>query len=189
MSSFQYFTVREAARLIPHGAFLARIDLKATYRKVPVYTSTITSWVSPDVLQQHNPFGLTFVPIIFNATVAWAMLCMGIPGLIHYLDDFLFWAPNYLTRCLTLEMVAHLSARLGLPIELSKVEGPTTILTFLSIKIDTVSRELWLQLARLKDTVENWATRHSMTKPQLEVLMNDAAPNSTSQPSLPEEPA
>ena len=32
-----YVTVREAARMIPQGAFLAKIDLKAAYRKVPVH--------------------------------------------------------------------------------------------------------------------------------------------------------
>ena len=61
------------------------------------------------------------------------------------------------------------------------MEGPAATLTFLGIEIDTVSRELRLprlKLARLKDTVEHWATKCSMTKHQLEVLigqLNDAA--------------
>ena len=110
------------------------------------------------------------------------MLCVGIPDPVHYLDDFLFWAPDCLTCSLTLETAARLSARLGLPVEPSKAEGPATSLTFLRIEVDTVSRELMqaprAQLARLKDTVEHWATRRSMTKHQLEVLigqLNDAA--------------
>ena len=103
---------------------------------------------------------------------------MGIPDLVHYLDNFLFWAPKYLTCSLTLETAAHLSARLGPPVEPSKVEGPATTLTFLGIEVDTFSRELRLKLARLKDTMEHWETRRSMTKHQLEVLigqLNDAA--------------
>ena len=36
-SSFHYITVRETARMIPKGAFLAKIDLKAAYRKVLVH--------------------------------------------------------------------------------------------------------------------------------------------------------
>ena len=109
------------------------------------------------------------------------MLCLGIPDLVHYLDNFLFWAPDYLTCSLTLETAARLSARLGLPVEPSKAVGPTTSLTFLSIEVDTVSRELRLprlKLAKLKDTVEHWASRRSTTKHQLEVLfgqLNDAA--------------
>ena len=111
------------------------------------------------------PFGLRSAPIIFNAVadaLAWAMLCVGIPDLVHYLDDFLFWAPDYLTCSLTLETAARLSARLGLPVEPSKAEGPTASLTFLGIEVDTVSRELRLsrlKLARLKDTMEHWASR------------------------------
>ena len=109
------------------------------------------------------------------------MLCLGIPDLVHYLDNFLFWAPDYLTCSLMLETAARLSARLGLPVEPSKAVGPTTSLTFLSIEVDTVSRELRLprlKLAKLKDTVEHWASRRSTTKHQLEVLfgqLNDAA--------------
>ena len=105
----------------------------------------------------------------------------GYPRPFHYPDDFLFLAPDYLTCSLTLETAAHLPARLGLPVEPSKVEGPATTLTFFGIEVDTVSRELRLprlKLTRLKATVEHWATRHSMTKHQLEVLigqLNDAA--------------
>ena len=138
----------------------------------------------PDILRQGPSFWSEICPIIFNAvvdTLAWAMLCVGIPDFVHYLDSFLFWAPDYPPCSLVLETAARLSARLGPPVEHSKVEGPATTLTFLGIEIDTVSRELRLprlKLARLKDTVEHWATRHSMTKHQLEVLigqLNDAA--------------
>ena len=126
----------------------------------------------PDILRKVLLFGLRSAPIIFNAVadaLAWAMLCVGIPDLVHYLDDFLFWAPDYLTCSLTLETAARLSARLGLPVEPSKVEGPATSLTFLGIEVDTVSRELRLprlKLARLKDTVEHWKSGRSMTKHQ-----------------------
>ena len=173
-SSFHYITIRETARTILQGAFLAKIDLKAAYRKVPVHPQDHyllgISWKDQIFCDKVLPFGLRSVPIIFNAVadaLAWAMLCVGIPGLVHYLDDFLFWASDYLTCSLTLETVACLSARLGLPVEPSKVEGPPTTLIFLSIEVDTVSREHKLprlKLARLKDTVEHWATRCSMTK-------------------------
>ena len=36
-SSFHYITVRETARMTPQVAFLAKINLKAAYRKVPVH--------------------------------------------------------------------------------------------------------------------------------------------------------
>ena len=173
--------------MIPQGAFLAKIDLKAAYRKVPVHPQDHYLLGIPGRTRYsatRSFFWSEICPIIFNAvvdTLAWAMLCVGIPEFVHYLDGFLFWAPDYLPCSLMLETAARLSARLGPPVEHSKVEGPATTLTFLGIEIDTVSRELRLprlKLARLKDTVEHWATRHSMTKHQLEVLigqLNDAA--------------
>ena len=51
-------------------------------------------------------------------------------------------SPDYLTCSLTLETAACLSARLGLPVEPSKVEGPATTLTFLGIEVDTFQESL-----------------------------------------------
>ena len=109
--------------MIPQLAFLAKIDLKAAYRKVPVHPEDQyllgISWND----QIFCARSFLSAPIIFNAVadaLAWAMLCVGIPDLVHYLDDLLFWAPDYLTCSLTLETAARLSARLGLPVEPSK---------------------------------------------------------------------
>ena len=65
------------------------------------------------------------------------------------------------------------------------MEGPSTTLTFLGIKINTVSRELHLprgKLLRLKEVLEEWRRkalrRTSVTKHQLDVLvglLSDAA--------------
>ena len=36
-SSFNYVTVQQVAELVPHGWFMAKLDLKSAYRKVPVH--------------------------------------------------------------------------------------------------------------------------------------------------------
>ncbi|XP_011409281.1 PREDICTED: uncharacterized protein LOC105316169, partial [Amphimedon queenslandica] len=84
-----------------------------------------------------------------------------------------------------LSSAVELATRLGLPVEPSKVEGPSTTLTFLGIEIDTVSRELRLprdKLLRLKGIIEEWRVKatkkSSVTKHQLDVLvglLSDAA--------------
>ena len=132
------------------------------------------------------PFGLRSAPIIFSAVaygLAWAMISSNILDLAHYLDDFIFWAPDAESCQKNLSMVINLADRLGLPVEPSKVEGPATTLTFLGVEIDTVNGELRLpkeKLLRLKGVVcELWSSsRKSATKHQLEVLvglLSDAA--------------
>ena len=187
-ASFKYVTVRQVAELLPQGSFLAKLDLKAAYRKVPVHVADQkllgVSWRGKTYCDKALPFGLRSAPIIFNAVadgLAWAMICSGIRDLAHYLDDFIFWAADQqgCQKCLDLGIQnAH---SLGLPVEPTKVEGPSTTLTFLGIEIDTVGRELRLprgKLNRLQDTLRKWSRKKSASKHDLQViigLLNDAA--------------
>ena len=109
--SFHYVTVREVARMIPQGAFLAKIDLKAAYRKVPVHPEDqyLLGISRKDQIfcGKVFPFGVRSAPIIFNAVadaLAWAMLCVGIYPLLGQ------FPPDYLTCSLSLETAARLSA-------------------------------------------------------------------------------
>ena len=187
-SSFNYITVRQVAELIPHGWFMAKLDLKSAYRKVPVHHADShflgISWKGNEFLDRALPFGLRSAPIIFNAVadgLAWAMICSGIVHLAHYLDDFIFWAQDATSCRQILESAVSLAGRLGLPVEPTKVEGPSSTLIFLGIEIDSVARELRLpksKLLRLKDIIFNWSKRRAATRHHLEViigLLNDAA--------------
>ena len=76
-------------------------------------------------------------PKLFTAVadgLAWALCCRDVTSFLHYLDDFFFCAPPAVPLC----------AELGLPIAPAKLEGPATVVTFLGIKIDSVTQELWL---------------------------------------------
>ena len=87
-------SVLEAAK--HPGMFMAKLDLKSAYRMVAVHPADHwllgVSWESRTYCDQALPFGLRLAPIIFSAVadaLAWAMLCQGIPVLLHYIDDFL----------------------------------------------------------------------------------------------------
>ena len=142
------------AERIPTGWFMA---LKAAYRKVPVHPADshlfAISWRGIEFQDRALPFGLRSAPIIFTAVADGAMICSGILHLAHYLDDFIFWAPDAGSCQFCLSVAVDLAGRLGLPVEPSKVEGPST---FLGIKSDTVARELCLpeeKLLHLKGVV------------------------------------
>ena len=187
-SPFRYVTVHQVAELIPQGFSLAKIDLKAAFRRVPVHSTDQhylgISWRDRTLCNRALPFGPRSAPIIFNTvadSLAWAMICSNIVDLAHYLDDFIFWSANHATCQHTLDLAIQTATRLGLPVEPAKVEGPATTPTFLSIKIDTVSMELHLpqtKLAHLKSTLAEWYSKKSASKHDLQVvigLLCDAA--------------
>ena len=187
-SSFRYVTVRQVTELIPQGSSLAKIDLKAAFRRVPVHPADQhylgISWRDRTLCDRALPFGLRSAPIIFNAVadgLAWAMICSNVVDLAHYLDNFIFWSADHATCQQTLDLAIRTATRLGLPVEPAKVEGPSTTLTFLCIEIDTVSMELRLpqtKLARLKSTLAEWCNKKSASKHDLQVvigLLCDAA--------------
>lgn len=130
-------------------------------------------------------FGLRSAPKLFTAvadSLAWAFQCNGIVNCVHYLDDFLFWGPPASPQCSqALESTISLCARLGLPVAPSKTVGPSTVLTFLGIEIDSVSQELRLpadKLSRLHESLSQWERKRNASKHKLQViigLLNHAA--------------
>ena len=89
----------------------------------------------------------------------------------HYLDDFIILGPTCDSRCKRgLDVVLELCERLGVPLAMEKLEGPTTCLTFLGIEVDTEAMEVRLPEMKLKSltsTVKEWYGRKSCTKREL----------------------
>ena len=77
---------------------------------------------------------------------------------IHYLDDFLTCGAPDSDECnRNFQVMLQIFNELGVPYALAKCEGPTTVLIFLGIEIDTVKHELRLpaeKLRRLQETIE-----------------------------------
>lgn len=65
-----------------------------------------------------------------------------------------------------LETVLPLCESLGLPVAPHKVEGPSTSLVFLGIKIDSQALELRLPVHKLKTLIQEWSSKKSTSKHQ-----------------------
>ena len=84
---------------------------------------------------------------------------------MHYLDDFFLVGPPRSQTCTeNLHMFLAICCQLEIPIAMEKLEGPTTMLTFLGIEIDTFTMQLRLpraNLEELKNCCRNgWASLH-----------------------------
>ncbi|XP_060110738.1 vomeronasal type-2 receptor 26-like [Heteronotia binoei] len=63
---------------------------------------------------------------------------IGLTVTVHYLDDFLFMGPAGSGQCARLmETFMQLAEELGVPLAHEKTEGPSSVLTFLGIELDT----------------------------------------------------
>ena len=153
------------------------MDIQSAYRLIPVRLDDRhlhgMRWRGSVTLDTALSFGLRSAPKIFSA-VADSLLFMfrrDVSSAIHYLDDFLFCGAAGSGKCAQNLASALTTCRdLGVPVGEHKTRGPSTVLTFLGIEIDTVHMQLRLpseKLARLQDALLSLSTRRGGTKKEL----------------------
>ena len=120
-------------------------------------------------------FSLRFAPYLFNQlsiAIHWTLQhSYGIHHLLHYLDDFFTAGPVNSSQCSeNLQLVFTLCSNINAPIKSSKVEGPTTSLTFLGIHLNSKTMEASISDER-KHALLNELTwmhhQHKCTKREL----------------------
>ena len=183
--SLKYASVHDAVSFISAlgpNTVLIKVDLKNAYRILPIHPEDMhllgISWGGNTYIDRALPFGLRSAPLIFTAfadAIAWILYSRGIHFLIHYLDDFLLFVPPGSTEGQqVLSIVLDTLATLGVPIANDKIEGPSTVVTFLGILIDTTAYQLRIppeKLHRLKTLVTSWQSRRSSSRKSLESLL------------------
>ena len=161
---------------------LVKIDLKSAYRVLPVHPADRqllgVRWGDQVFVDLCLPFGLRSAPKIFTAfadAVAWSLKAAGVPLLFHYLDDFLIFGRPGSDEGLRYRQIAlQVLEDLNIPVAWPKLEGPSTLVTFLGILIDTIRLELRLplpKLARLRSLLSQWCRRRSGSRAGFESLL------------------
>ena len=171
----------ERILLLGPGAQLAKFDLKAAYRNIPVHPDDRhllgLRWGNDTFVDTVLPFGLRSAPILFSAVaeaLAYIIHQKGSVWMDHYLDDFVVVGPPGSYGCAqTLQIALETCKEVGFPVAGEKTEGPTTVLTVLGIEIDSNKMELRLpesRLSKLLEVVGSWRKRKCATKRQLQSL-------------------
>ena len=103
--SLKYITIDDAVEHIVRsgpGTHLAKIDIKSTFRLVPVHVADQhllgVQWRGAVFIDTCLPFGLRSAPKLFNTLadlLAWILEQHGVQPLLHYLDDFLTIGPPH----------------------------------------------------------------------------------------------
>lgn len=189
LCSLRYTSVEDAVQRIwsmGKGTLLAKIDIAHAYRNIPVHAEDrlllVMQWREKFYMDTVLPFGLRSAPKIFSAVadaLEWILLQAGVTFVIHYLDDYLTMGKKYTKECENnLALIQKICAWLGFPLKVEKMEGPTEILIFLGILIDTLRMELRLppdKLIELKNLVDQWKSKQASTKRQLLSLIGKLA--------------
>jgi len=168
----------ECIKQIGQGTLLAKIDIKSAFRLLPVHPADrhllSMKWDQNIFIDTCLPFGLRSAPKLFNVLadlLSWILEQWQVAPVLHYLDDFLTMGPPQSPVCSNnLTVIKDTCSRLGIPLALEKVEGPTDCLTFLGISLDTQSMQARLpddKLHRIRHQVASWLTREKATKREI----------------------
>ena len=174
--------IAEAAFALGKGALIAKIDIKAAYRLVPIspYDRPLLDmrWKDQVYIDGMLPFGLRSAPKIFNTltdALEWLVAREGVRYIFHYLDDFAVVGPPDSQECQSaLDTLIRICDLLGVPLAPDKQDGASSTITLLGITIDTVRQELRLpedKLQRLVSLVSEWENKKSCTWRELESLI------------------
>src|SRR5882672_357374 len=182
---YESFTYAAAAlKESGRGSLMAKLDLKDTYRHIPVRSTDwnllgfhwMGKYYYPIVLM----FGGKSAPYIFNMFVEalhW-IIQRRIPGsLRHYLDNFLpIFKPSTSSHeaNVAVNWIEDTAKALGLSFQPKKTVRPTTRLEFLGLELDSESMEARLpnnKLVYLRETLTNWTTRSWCSLKELQEII------------------
>lgn len=183
LASLTYVTVDEVCNKIlklGQGISMAKTDVKSAFRIVPIHPSDRgllgLEWNGSLFVDTTLPFGLRSAPKIFNAIADAAQFISiqeGIQYMTHYLDDFLILGRTEEECGKNLALFQKVCNKLGIPLAPEKTAGPSTVLEFLGIIIDT--RNLTIRLPDrkkrdLQQIIAELTSRKSATKEELQSL-------------------
>ncbi len=115
-------------------------------------------------------FGLCSTPYIFNlfAEALHWVIQRHIPAYLqYYLDDFLgIFSPNHSLEIVqkALDWMLALGQQLSLHFQPAKVDGPSTVIEFLRLILDSIKMEAQLpdiKLVYLQELLQSWMSHHS----------------------------
>lgn len=183
--SLQYVKVDDAIRVLQSlgpGSYLAKTDLKSAFRLIPIHPDDWNLlgiyWKAQFYVDLYLPFGLRSAPYLFNQlseALEWILKHnYGLQHVLHILDDFLVIEPSRV-QCLTsFSTLLRVFMSLKAPLVASKTLGPSQVLEFMGIVLDSARMEARLpedKLARTRELLTSFKGRRSARLVELQSLI------------------
>ncbi len=181
LASVHYATVDVVVERVIYlgaGAQMAKADMKAAYRNIPVHPKDRwllgMEWEGSVFVDGALPFGLRSAPIVFTTVgdaIEWIAKRKGAMWLEHYLDDYVTVGSAGTSECASsLKAFKDSCERLGMPLDPGKEEGPAEVITFLGMELDSRNMVVKLpedKLRGLRKKLGEWRGMKSCRKRDL----------------------
>ncbi|KAM3936556.1 uncharacterized protein RB166_007084 [Leptodactylus fuscus] len=186
LASVSYVSFDRAVALLRvagPGALMAKSDIEAAFRLLPVHPECYHllgcamdgQFYFDSCLPMGCSISCHFFEL-FSSFLEWVVRYeTRSRSIIHYLDDFLFVAPSSDSRCqFLLDSFRSLMSHFGVPLSPEKMVGPTTVLSFLGIELDSNAMVFRLpvdKLDRLADLLRGFLAVSKVTLKQMQSLL------------------
>ncbi|XP_054839956.1 uncharacterized protein LOC129332750 [Eublepharis macularius] len=162
LCSVRYTSFDQAVKVVRRcgvGALMAKCDIKSAFRLLPVHPDDVDllgfSFEGQYYVDRALPMGCSISYAAFerfSSFLEWELQrrfkCR---DTCHYLDDFMFIGPAGTAQCASLLAgFVSLAGELGVPLAQEKTEGPSQVMTFLGIELDTVHQSLRLPTDKVR---------------------------------------
>ena len=184
--SVTYTSFDEVSQMIfklGKGALMAKRDIKSAFRLLPIHPNDFhllgIKVEGNYYVDTMLPMGLSLSCSLFEkfATfIHWLVqFVTDIHSIDHYLDDFIMAGADGTENCQTLVLnFSNLCEEIGIPIAENKSVGPTTVLVFLGLEIDSLAMTIRIPLNRieeLRQLLEKMLSKRKVTLEQLQKLV------------------
>ena len=161
---------------------MAKIDLKSTFRLMPIHPDDWNLlgiyWQSHYYVDLCLTFGLRSAPSLFNQisdALEWILKHnYGLKHVIHILDDFFLAEPTKLACLGSFSNLLKVFMSLWLPTVASKTLGPSQVLEFIDIVLDSNRMEARLpndKLTRIRQLLDSFTNCRSTWLVKLQSLI------------------
>ena len=180
-----YQSLNDAIKLLSPSAFIAKVDLKAAYRSVPIktmhHTLTGLRWTfsgdrnATNIVDRMLGFGLRKRPSVFNRITQSVTRMMHRRGFncTCYLDDFFLCEDSFDACAKALATLISLLRSLNFRINWKKVVDPCRKMTFLGVQIDLDQARLTLDPEKATDLcalLQETSNKSRLSKAFLQLL-------------------
>ena len=159
-SKVVYQSFQDAVKLVMscgQHSFMSKSDIKSAFRLLPVLPEQIrllgVKWEDNFYFDRCLPMGASSAPQLFEK-VSSALHFLGekkgIQNMVHYLDDFFIVAPSAEGCQADLDTFTGLCEQVKIPLAPEKTQGPSQVLNFLGIEIDSVAEVVRLPPDKLE---------------------------------------
>lgn len=185
LCSVKYTDFDEAIKMIQDlgkNCFLFKMDIKNAFRLLPIHPDDFEllgfSFKEKIYFDKSLPFGCSISPSLFEKFSTFLEFCvktkMKSGSLIHYLDDFLGGDRGFDACKGIMHLFQSIMQELGVPLADEKTEGPTQIIIFLGLELDSQKMVVRIPLAKIDEVIQKikcTLTKKAVTLKEMQSLI------------------